>query len=73
MHKNKHGKYDVLNTSNCEWFEVDEEWFDGIDLKNVQEVRFSKPHGTDNALEVINTRGISTYYFNKYGSWVLDY
>jgi hypothetical protein len=73
MKKNKNGKYDVCNLSKGEWFEVDEEWLDGIKLDKAYEVNFRKEHGTNDVLEVIDQNGKSTYYDSKYGTWILNY
>ncbi len=73
MKKNKNGKYDICNLSNGEWFEVEENWLDGINVENAFEINFRREHGTHEVLEVISQTGKSTYYENKFGSWILNY
>ena len=73
MQKNKNGKYDVLNLTKQTWFEVDEEWFDGINLNPVREVMFRREH-TDQVLEVVYNNNKSSFYkVNMSGQWIKDY
>ena len=64
---NSNGKYDVLNMSKCEWFEVDEEWLENVDLRGAVELRYIS--GTKQELEVRPLSGPSDFYDNIHGSW----
>lgn len=71
MKKNKNGKYDVLNLSSCEWFEVDDEWLENVNLQGAVELRYTS--GTKEELEVCLYNGTSCYYENIHGSWARNY
>lgn len=67
MKRNSNGKYDVLNQSNCERFEVDRDWLENVDLRGIGELRFTT--GTKDVLEAMPLTGPSEFYENVHGSW----
>lgn len=71
MKKNKNGKYDVLNIGSGEWFEVDDEWLENVDLTGAYELRFMS--GTKEELEVYVRSGRNRVYQNVHGSWAYNY
>lgn len=58
--------YKVWHESDCKFIDVDEEWMEGVNLKNAKAFRYSS---LTDKLEVIYTNDNSVYYKNVHGTW----
>lgn len=63
---NNNKVYRVFNESTCEYFGVSEKWFDGINLDNLESLKYSSLCGK---LEVSYKNGDVLIYNNIHGTW----
>lgn len=59
-------EFKVWNETKCKWMTVDEEWMEGVNIKDVEEYNYSS---NSDKLEVVYTNGRKLTYENIHGTW----
>ena len=65
--------YKVWNGTASKWMEVDDEWMEGVDTKNVKEFNY---YSFSDSLMVVYKDWRIVYYKNVYSSkhsWIVDF
>lgn len=63
-------KYIVEDVCNCEYMEVDRDFFSGISDENIDKIREARYFsGREKQLEITYKSGVVYLYKNYYGSW----